>query len=222
MDTYERTPQTNISRLADRGRYDRESVDAILDDALICHVGIARDDGPVVIPTIHARLDDVLYVHGSPLSGWLRLLRAGAPVCVTATVVDGLVLARSVFHHSLNYRSVVVFGTATEVADRAEKIAASKALADHVLPGRWAETRQPSAKELAATLILRIALTNASAKVRTGPPIDDADDLTLEHWAGVVPLNTVAVEPIADPTLHAGIAVPPSVTDPRGRWTRGS
>jgi hypothetical protein len=171
-----------------------------------------------VIPTIHARRGDVLYVHGSPVAGWLRLVREGVPICVTATIVDGLVLARSIFHHSMNYRSVVVLGTATEVTERDEKMLASEALAEHVLPGRWAEARHPNPKELAATLILAIPLETASAKVRTGPPIDDEADLDLDVWAGVVPTRLIADDAIGDEHLRTGDAPGASVTAPRGRW----
>lgn len=214
-------PRTTVTRKPDRARYDRATIDAILDEALICHVGIARADGPVVIPTIHARDGDALYVHGSPVAGWLRLARDGAPVCVTATIVDALVLARSIFNHSLNYRSVVVLGPAREVTDRDEKVRASRALSDHVLRGRWDEARQPTPKELAATMILRVALDEASAKIRTGPPVDDEADHALPIWAGEVPLRTTLGEPVADPALRAGIEPPASVAAREGRWAPG-
>jgi nitroimidazol reductase NimA-like FMN-containing flavoprotein (pyridoxamine 5'-phosphate oxidase superfamily) len=177
-----------VRRHPERARYDRSEVDAILDAALVCHVGFVHDGAPVVIPTIHARAGDTLYLHGSPASRMLRTLASGIDVCVTATLVDGVVLAKSWMHHSLNYRSAVVFGTATAVEDPMQKTDALRVVVEHVLAGRSEESRPPSPKELAATLVLSLPLTECSAKVRTGPPIDDPDDADLEWFAGVVPV----------------------------------
>jgi nitroimidazol reductase NimA-like FMN-containing flavoprotein (pyridoxamine 5'-phosphate oxidase superfamily) len=205
------TTRTTVKRLPDRGRYDRETVAAILDSSLICHLGFVADGQPVVIPTIQARRGDTVYVHGSPASRMLRTMKQGLDVCLTVTLVDGLVVGRSAFHHSLNYRSVVVFGRARLVDDVDEKLAALAAITEHVLPGRWDEARRPNDKELRATHVLALSIAEASAKVRTGPPLDEPEDYELPIWAGVVPLATVAGAPIADPQLSAGIPVPPSV-----------
>ena len=182
-----------MKREPQRARYDHETIEAILDEALICHLGFEVDGQPYVIPTLHARVGDRLYVHGSAASRLLRHLAGGAPVCVTVTLVDGLVLARSVFNHSVNYRSVVVFGTATLVEDD-EKREALRALTEQLAPGRWDEARQPTAKELKATWILSLPIDEASAKVRTGPEEDEPEDLDLPVWAGVVPVH-LAAEP---------------------------
>ncbi len=189
--------RTRVRRLPRRGAYDRATIDAILDEALICHLAFSVDGQPYAIPTAYARIGDHVYVHGSAAS---RMLRAagGAPVCFTATLLDGLVLARSAFHHSMNYRSVVVLGGAEEVSDEEERLAAMRALVERVAPGRWAEIRPPNAQELKATTILRLAIAESSAKIRTGPPIDDDEDLALPCWAGVIPLALAAGAPIAD------------------------
>lgn len=176
-------------RHPERGVTDRQALDAILDEALICHVGFVQAGGPVVIPTIHARHDDVLYVHGSPASRMLRALAGAVDVCVTVTLVDELVLAKSWFHHSLNYRSAVVFGRAAVVGDDAAKVDALRRIVEHVKPGRTTESRPPSDKELKGTTVLQVPLTEWSVKVRTGGPIDDEDDLSLPFWAGVLPLS---------------------------------
>jgi len=209
------TPRTTVRRLPKRGHYDRPTIDAILDEGLICHVGFVVDGQPYVIPTLYARRQDRIYVHGSAVSRMLRTLAGGVPVCLTVTLVDGLVLARSAFNHSMNYRSVVVLGTAAPVEGE-EKVAALEAIAEHAAPGRWAETRAPNAAELKQTLVLSLPLGEASAKVRTGPPIDEDEDYALPHWAGVLPLALAAGSPVPDPRLPAGIPVPPSV---RG-WRR--
>jgi nitroimidazol reductase NimA-like FMN-containing flavoprotein (pyridoxamine 5'-phosphate oxidase superfamily) len=182
-----------VKREPQRARYDRETIEAILDEALICHLGFVVDGQPYVIPTLHARVGDRLYVHGSAASRLLRHLAGGAPVCATVTLVDGLVLARSVFNHSVNYRSAVVFGTATLVED-GEKREALRALTEQLAPGRWDEARQPTEKELKATWILSLPIDEASAKVRTGPEEDEPEDLDLPVWAGVVPVH-LAAEP---------------------------
>ncbi|MEZ5143251.1 MAG: pyridoxamine 5'-phosphate oxidase family protein [Acidimicrobiales bacterium] len=205
------TDRTRLHRLPERGRFDRADIDAILDEALHCHLGIATDDGPVVIPTIHARVGDEVVVHGSPASRLLRTMKRGRPVCLTATIVDALVVARSAFHHSLNYRSVVVFGEATEITEPSAKRTALDALVDHVLPGRASEARPPTEQELRATTVLTLPLTEASAKVRTGMPVDEDDDLALPIWAGIVPLRTVAGEPEVEPQLDPTVATPTSV-----------
>src|SRR5713226_6809102 len=192
------TPRTTLRRLPQRGHFDRPTVDAILDEALVCHVGFVVDAQPYVIPTIHARVGEVVYVHGSAASRMLKSLRGGIKVALTATLVDGLVLARSAFHHSMNYRSVVVLGTAEAVEDAKEKWDALHAIVEHVARGRWAEVREPSEKELAATLVLRLPIEEASAKVRTGPPLDDEEDYALECWAGVVPLRLTPGMPVPD------------------------
>ena len=181
-----------MRRKRDRGAYDRDTINSILDEALVCHVGFLTDGVPVVIPTIHARLRDRLVLHGSPGSRMLRTLRGGADVCVCVTLIDGLVLARSALHHSMNYRSVVVFGRAEEVTDSASKREALRAVTEHILAGRWSKVRQPSDEELRQTLVLSMPIEEASAKIRTGPPIDDPDDLALEVEAGIVPLRLVA------------------------------
>jgi nitroimidazol reductase NimA-like FMN-containing flavoprotein (pyridoxamine 5'-phosphate oxidase superfamily) len=182
-----------VKREPQRARYDRETIEAILDEALVCHLGFEVDGQPYVIPTLHARVGDRLYVHGSAASRLLRHLAGGARVCVTVTLVDGLVLARSVFNHSVNYRSAVVFGTATLVED-AEKREALRALTEQLAPGRWDEARQPTEQELKATWILSLPIDEASAKVRTGPEEDEPEDLDLPVWAGVVPVH-LAAEP---------------------------
>jgi nitroimidazol reductase NimA-like FMN-containing flavoprotein (pyridoxamine 5'-phosphate oxidase superfamily) len=192
------TERTTIRRLPKRGHYDRATIEAILDEALLCHIGFVADGQPVVIPTIHARIGDTLYVHGSAASRMLRTLRDGVPACVTVTILDGLVLARSTFHHSMNYRSVVVFGTAREVTDREEKLRALEAIVEHVVPGRTREARAPNEKELVATMVLAMPIAEASAKIRTGPPLDDEEDYALPVWAGVIPMRLVTGEPIPD------------------------
>ena len=200
--------RTAVRRHPERGAYDRETIDAILDEALVCHVGFVHDGQPYVIPTIHARLGDVLFVHGSPASRMLRTLRDGVDVCVTVTLLDGVVLARSVYHHSLNYRSVVVLGRAREVTDPDEKLRAMEAVVEHVVRGRWADARQPSDGEIKGTTILALPLDEASAKLRSGPPKDNASDLDLGVWAGVVPLQLQASAPVTDEAVPDGTPVP--------------
>jgi nitroimidazol reductase NimA-like FMN-containing flavoprotein (pyridoxamine 5'-phosphate oxidase superfamily) len=204
----EPTARTKVRRHPERGRYDRETVWSILDEGLICHLGFVVDGTPFVMPTMYARAGDVVYVHGSPASRMLRTVAGPAEVCLTVTLLDGLVLARTVFDHSMNYRSVVVVGSADEVTDPDEKMAASEALVEHVCRGRWADARQPNAKELNATVILRLALDEASAKVRTGGPKDGEADLGLDVWAGEVPLRTRQLPPVPDEELREGIGTP--------------
>lgn len=216
---YAPTSRTTPTRYRERARYDRATVHGILDEALICHVGFVGADGPVVLPTTHARLDETLYLHGSTGSG--PMLAAGSPgglpVCVTATLVDGLVLARSAMHHSMEFRSVVAVGTARLVQDRDEKLRAFAALLDHVASGRSTDTRSPNARELAATAVLALNLVEVSAKVRTGGPVDDPDDAELPHWAGVVPLTLQAGTPIPADDLDPAIQLPPYLA----RYRRG-
>ena len=180
----------------------------ILAEGLYCHVGFSVDGQPYVIPTIYARVEDRLYIHGSAASRMLRTIGERMPVCVTVTLLDGLVLARSTFHHSMNYRSVVILGEAREVTDADEKMTALKAIVDHVMVGRWEDVRQPSEQELKATSVIRVPLKEVSAKIRTGPPVDDDEDYQLDCWAGEVPLTLVSKPPVADPLLRAGIELP--------------
>jgi len=212
MDELSRTDRSSLQRLPKRGVYDLASIHAILDEGLICHVGFVVDSQPYVIPTIHVRVGEELFFHGSPASRMLRVLEQGVEVCVTVTLVDGLVLARSAFHHSMNYRSVVVFGTAMPVESSEEKLRVLQALSDHLIRSRWQEVRSPSPNELKGTLVLSLPINEASAKVRTGPPIDDEDDYGLPVWAGVLPLKIVAAEPVADPRLSQDIAPPTYIT----------
>jgi uncharacterized protein len=200
--------RTRVRRHPERAVDEPGAVAAILDEALVCHVGFVADGQPYVIPTIHARVGDTLYFHGSPASRMLRTLDDGVDVCVTATLVDGIVLARSVFHHSLNYRSAVVFGRAREVVDPEEKLAALEAVVEHVVRGRSADARPPSEKELATTLVLALPIDESSAKVRSGPPKDAADDLELPVWAGVVPVTLAPGEPEPDEHVPPGLEPP--------------
>ena len=202
------TDRTTIRRLPKRGVYEREAVYKILDEGFVCHVGFVVEGQPFVIPTAYGREGDTLFVHGAKASRMLKALRDGAEVCVTVTLVDGLVLARSVFHHSMNYRSVVVFGKARLVESDEEKLDALRAFTEHVVPGRWQASRIPNRQELDATLVLALPLDEASAKVRTGPPIDDEEDMALPFWAGVIPLNYVAGDAVDSPNLAGGIQLP--------------
>jgi uncharacterized protein len=207
-----KTERTTVRRLPARGQYDPAAIAAIIDEALICHVGFVVNGAPVVIPTIHTRVGDTLYFHGSAASRMLRTLRDGVEACVCVTLLDGLVLARSAFHHSMNYRSAVIFGKATEVTDRTEKLRVLDALVEHVAQGRSADVRPPNEKELKQTLVLGLPITEASAKIRTGPASDDEEDYALPIWAGVLPLVTVPQAPISDSRLVVGVAVPEYVT----------
>ncbi|OBI26062.1 flavin-nucleotide-binding protein [Mycobacterium sp. E1386] len=208
---YEPTPRTTPTRYRERARYDRESVHQILDEALICHLGYLSAGRPVVLPTTHVRLGETLYLHGSTGSGPLLAARAtpsGLPVCVTVTLVDGLVLARAAMHHSVNFRSVMVLGTARVVDDETEQLRALAGLLDHVAPGRAADCRAPNARELAATGVLALDLVEVSAKVRTGAPVDDPEDCALPHWAGVVPLSVTAGAPVPAADLDPATPLP--------------
>jgi nitroimidazol reductase NimA-like FMN-containing flavoprotein (pyridoxamine 5'-phosphate oxidase superfamily) len=190
-------------------------VEAILDEAFFCHVGFVVDGQPYVIPTIHARVGDRVYIHGSAASRMLRSGREGIPVCVTVTILDGLIFARSAFHHSMNYRSVVILGTATEVVDPDEKNEVLKAIVEHVAPKRWNDVRWPNAQELKATSVLRLPLEEVSAKIRTGPPIDDEEDYQVPCWAGELPLRLIPQNPIADPKLNPETPLPQYVREYR-------
>ncbi len=192
------TPRTRLEREPQRAVYDRAAVNQILDEAFLCHVGFVVDGQPYVIPTSYGRDGDVLYIHGSAASRMLRNLDQGVPVCVTVTLLDGLVLARSVFNHSMNYRSVVILGSATTVEDPAEKLAALRALSEHILPHRWDDARQPNGKELKATSVLCLPINEFSAKVRVGPPVDDEEDYAFPAWAGVIPLEMTIGAAIRD------------------------
>jgi nitroimidazol reductase NimA-like FMN-containing flavoprotein (pyridoxamine 5'-phosphate oxidase superfamily) len=208
MSQYQVTQKTKIKRLPDRAEYDRETIHGILDEALICHIGFVMDGQPYVIPTIHARVGDTLYLHGSAASRMLRTLGKGANACVTVTLLDGLVLARSAFHHSMNYRSVVILGPLEEVIDPDERNKVLDAIVEHIIPGRLAEARRPNRKELKATIVVKIQISEASAKIRTGPPGDDDEDYDLPVWAGVIPLSLQPGKPIPDPLLKEGIDMP--------------
>jgi nitroimidazol reductase NimA-like FMN-containing flavoprotein (pyridoxamine 5'-phosphate oxidase superfamily) len=198
-----------------RASYEREAIDAILDEAMVGHLGFAHECQPFVIPTLHARVGDEVYVHGSAASRTIRALGAGTPACLTVTLLDGLVLARSAVHHSVNYRSVVVLGSARLVEDLSERLVAVRAFTERLIPGRWQEVRPPTVKELKAIHVLAFPLGEASAKIRTGPPLDNEEDYALPTWAGVVPLHTHAGPPVPDPRLAGGIAPSPTVGD----WT---
>jgi len=205
---YSPTARTRVTREPERAVYDRAAAYQVLDEGFICHVGFVVDNQPFVIPTGYGRSGDNLYIHGSAASRMLRNLDQGIAVCVTVTLLDGLVLARSIFNHSMNYRPVVVLGTAVAVEDSAEKLQALRALSEHILPGRWEESRQPNERELKATLVMRLPITEYSAKMRTGPPIDNEEDYSFLTWAGVVPLQMVAGSPINDPKLDPKTPVP--------------
>jgi uncharacterized protein len=194
-------------RFPERMRYDLDTIAPIVDEALYCHVGLMTERGPFVVPTIHARREHTLYLHGSVLSGWMRAAES-AQLCVTMTILDDLVLARSVYNHSLNYRSVIAIGRARTIAGPDEKLAALEAIVEHVCPGRWGDARLPTESELRATLVLALNLDEAAAKMRSGPPDDAAPDLATSHWAGCVPIRLERKSPVADPTLRSGIPTP--------------
>ena len=212
MSTLPQTQRTTLKRLPKRGSHERETVNQILDEGFICHVGFAVDGLPFVIPTGYARAADKLIIHGSQASRMLRALKTGIDVCVTVTLIDGLVLARSAFHHSMNYRSVVIFGRAVPIEQREEKLAALFALSEHMIPGRWQEVREPSEAELQQTTVLSLPIDEASAKIRTGPPLDDEEDYAMSVWAGVLPMRLQFDKPISDPRLPGNIQVPEYVS----------
>lgn len=196
-----------------RAAYDREAIDAILDEALVAHVGFVQDGQPYAIPTLHARVGDLVYFHGSAASRTVRTLSEGTPACLTVTLLDGLVLARSAVHHSVNYRSVMVLGVATPVEGPDERLRALRAFTERLVPGRWEEVRPPSAKELKAVRVLAMRLDEASAKVRTGPPLDDAEDYSLAVWAGCIPLGMAAAAPVRDPRLSPHVEPSAAVSE---------
>lgn len=202
------TPRVRVKRLPDRGRYDRDVIESILDEAFICHVGFNSEHGPIVIPTGFGRDGSDLIIHGSAASRMLRDLSNGIDVCVTVTILDGLVLARSAFHHSMNYRSVVIFGKAELITETDKKTRALEILSEHIIRGRWADVRPPSDKELKGTTVLRLPIVEASAKIRVGPPKDDEEDYSLPIWAGVVPFHTTLGTPVADERNIAGVEMP--------------
>jgi nitroimidazol reductase NimA-like FMN-containing flavoprotein (pyridoxamine 5'-phosphate oxidase superfamily) len=208
--------RATIKRLAKRAVYDRATIHCILDEGMVCHVGFTVDGQPFVIPTIYVRIGETICVHGSPASRMLKTLAGGIPACITVTLVDGLVLARSAFHHSMNYRSVVLFGMASAVEEPERKVAILRALSEHLIPGRWDDVRQPTPTELRGTLVLSMPIEEASAKVRTGPPLDDEEDYELPVWAGVLPLRLTASDPIADPRLRSEIELPAYARDYQG------
>jgi nitroimidazol reductase NimA-like FMN-containing flavoprotein (pyridoxamine 5'-phosphate oxidase superfamily) len=204
-DQLEPTKKTTLKRIPKRGNFDREVINSILDEAFICHVGFVADGQPYVIPTAYGRVGNDLYVHGSSASRLMRSLADGIDICVTVTLIDGLVLARSAFHHSINYRSIVIIGNAEMVTGDEEKIKALEAFTEHLIPGRWNDVRPPTDLELKATIVLRLPINEASAKMRTGDPVDDEADYTLSVWAGVLPLALKAGEPIPDARLNPDI-----------------
>lgn len=212
-----KTTRTTVKRLPKRGSHDRKTINDILDEAFICHVGFNISAQPYVIPTGFARVGEILYIHGSSASRMLRNLADGIDICVTVTLIDGLVLARSAFHHSMNYRSVVILGHAELVTDVDEKYAALKAFTEHIIPGRWPEIRWPSELELKATSVLKLPITEASAKIRTGDPVDDTEDYSMPIWAGVLPLRLTPGEPVADSKLDNGAGPPDHVRHYRAR-----
>ena len=207
------TSRSKIRRLPKRGSVERELIYSILDEALIAHVGFVNDSQPFVIPMAYGREGDRLYIHGSSVSRLIKTLKQGVDICFTVTLLDALVVARSLFHHSMNYRSVVLFGKAKLVESEAEKMAALKAFTEHAIPGRWAEARIPNSQELQATTVLAFNIEEGSAKVRSGPPSDDAEDYALPIWAGELPLSTVVGDPIPDPKLNKAIALSKSLTN---------
>lgn len=213
------TPRTRINRLPKRGDYSQETIYGILDAAFICHAGFVVDGQPYVIPTSYGRAGDTLYLHGSAASRMLRTLAGGVDVCVTVTLLDGIVLARSAFHHSMNYRSVVILGKATPIEGEAAKFEALRIIVEQIVPGRWEHVRKPSAQELKATAVLSLPIEEASAKLRAGPPLDEEEDYALDTWTGVLPLAMRAGEPIPDPRLHANAAqIPEHIERIRGRF----
>jgi len=202
------TPRTLLRRLPARGSYDAATIHRILDAGILAHVGFCIEGQPFVIPTLYGREGDKLYLHGSAASRMLEELDRGIPACVNVTLVDGLVLARSAFHHSMNYRSVVAFGTARKIHDAGQKTNALRVISEHLIAGRWEDVREPAAKELNATAVLEFAIEEASAKIRTGPPVDDEEDYGLPVWAGVLPVRLASAEPVADARLAEGTEVP--------------
>jgi nitroimidazol reductase NimA-like FMN-containing flavoprotein (pyridoxamine 5'-phosphate oxidase superfamily) len=208
MPTFVVTPRNKVKRLAERGNYDKDTIYPIVDEAFICHVGFVQDGQPFVIPTIHARHEDTIFFHGAKASRLLKHIEAGNPLCVTITLLDGLVMARSVFHHSMNYRAAVLYGCGQVIKDQAEKLAALHIISEAVMPGRWDDARQPTRKELNATTVVAMPIESASAKTRSGPPGDDDEDYALPVWAGIVPIRQLIETPVNDPLLNKDIGLP--------------
>jgi len=200
--------KSKVNRKPERGFYDDKTIHKIIDEAQYCHVSFIQEDQPFIIPTIHARLDDSLVLHGAKASRLIKQVSTGNEIAIAITILDGLVLARSVFHHSMNYRSVVIFGKGVEITDDKKKMKALKAITDHILQGRWDDARKPNEKELKATSVISVKIDEASAKIRTGPPKDDEDDYSLPVWAGVLPIVKLFGKPEADPVLKKGISIP--------------
>ncbi len=213
MSKFEKTEKNRVRTAARRGHYDKKTIYEIIDEALICHVGIVEDGVPFVIPSIHARNEDKILLHGSKASRLLKHIAAGHQVCVTITLLDGLVLARSIFNHSINYRSVVLFGTGRMIEDEQEKMQALETLSEFITPGRWDVTRKPNAKEMNITTIVELSIDSASAKIRTGPPVDVKADYELPVWAGTLPIQQQILPPVADPKLADGIPTPDYLAD---------
>jgi len=207
-DQFKKSKRSKINRLPVRGFYDKETVYKIIDETYYCHVSFVHDNQPFIIPTIHARMNDTILLHGAKASRLLKHISAGKKICIAFTLMDGLVLARSVFHHSINYRSVVLFGKGREVIDEEEKVAAFHAITDHIMPGRWEDARRPNQKEINATAVVLINIDEASAKIRTGPPVDDEEDYQLPVWAGVLPFKLKCNKPEQDPKLGQNIPLP--------------
>ena len=202
------TKRTELHRIPNRGSRDWETINQILDAGFLAHVGFCVDGQPFIIPTLYGRDGEKLYLHGSAVSRMLQELETGIPTCVTVTLVDGLVLARSAFHHSMNYRSVVAFGSARKIADPGQKVESLRIISEHIIPGRWADVRKPSEKELKATTVLEFSISEASSKVRSGPPLDDENDYDLPVWAGVLPLAITSRPPVPDDRLIKGVTLP--------------
>ncbi len=219
MTDFTRTDRNRIKRLPKRGQYDRQTIYRILDEALICHVGFVENRQPYVIPINFARMDDRIVLHGAKASRLLKHVEAGHPICVEATIVDGLVLARSVFHHSVNYRSAILFGKGCLIQDEQEKLAALQAVTEHLIPGRWHEARLPNRKELNATSVVSIKIEEASAKVRVGPPVDEEEDYALPVWAGILPLQEMPLAPIRDELQAEEVALPDYIAEYSRRTT---
>lgn len=208
MSTYRKTNRSKVKRIPRRGVYDRSVIYKIIDEALICHVGFVQNSQPFVIPTIHTRVDDNIVLHGSRASRLLKHIGSGNEVCITITIMDGIVLARSVFHHSMNYRSVVLFGKGKAIEGKENKLKALQAVAEHVMSGRWKDARKPNRKELNATTVVAIPIEEASAKIRTGAPLDDLEDYELPIWAGVLPIRQQVASPENDPALNVDVPIP--------------
>lgn len=212
MNEFEKTPHTRIRRMPERGHYDRETIYAIVDEALICHVGFVEAGRPFVIPTIHARMGDSIVLHGAKASRLLKHAQAGNDFCVTVTLLDGLVMARSVFHHSMNYRSAVLFGKGRLIENEDERWEAMRVLTEHIMPQRWDDARRPNATEMSATTLVAIDIEDASAKMRSGPPGDDEEDYAMDVWAGVLPITAHFGQPIDDPKRTHDVALPDYIT----------